>query len=84
MSLEQISFRAGSKGRNTYSAEITLVSGTATITTNMTRIDHVQITQKGATAVADGMAWSASGKDLTIVSSNASSAETYSVLAIGI
>jgi len=41
------------------------------------------ITQKDATAVADGVSWSASGGTVTVDSSNGSSAETYSVVAIG-
>ncbi len=78
-----INFRLGSKGRKVWESEVTLSSGTGTVATNMSSVSSVQLTQKDATAVADGVSWSASGGTITVDSSNGSSAETYSVLAIG-
>jgi hypothetical protein len=63
--------------------EVTLSSGSGTLTTGLSAVKAVIATQKDATAVADGVSWSASGGTVTIDSSNGSSAETYTVLAFG-
>lgn len=78
-----INFRLGSKGKKVDAAEVTLSSGTGTVATKLTKVEYCLITQKDATAVADGVSWSASGGTVTVDSSNGSSAETYSVLAVG-
>lgn len=78
-----INFRAGSAGKKSVLGEVTLSSGAGTLTTPLTNVEYCFLTQKDATAVADGVSWSASGGTITIDSSNASSAETYSVLAFG-
>ena len=78
-----INFRLGSKGKHVDASEVTLSSGTGTVETKLSKVEYCFITQKDATAVADGVSWSASGGTITVDSSNASSAETYSVLAIG-
>lgn len=78
-----INFRMGSKGKKTDAGEVTLSSGTGTVSTKLSKVEYCLITQKDATAVADGVSWSATGGTVTVDSSNGSSAETYSVLAIG-
>lgn len=78
-----INFRLGHKGKKVDAAEVTLSSGTGTVTTKLKSVEYCVLTQKDATAVADGVSWSASGGTITVDSSNGSSAETYSVLAIG-
>jgi len=71
-------------GIRVYLADATLSSGTITVKTPFSTVHAAFITQKDATAVADGVSWSASGGTITVDSSNGSSAEPYSVLAIGI
>ena len=71
-------------GIRVYLKEVTLSSGTGTVTTPFSTVYAAFIAQKDATAVADGVSWSASGGTITVDSSNGSSGEPYSVLAIGI
>lgn len=78
-----INFRLGNNGKKVDVSEVTLASGTGTTVTKLSKVEYCFITQKDATAVADGVSWSASGGTVTVDSSNGSSTETYSVLAIG-
>jgi len=78
-----INIKQGMVGRKLAVAELTLASGTGTVNTPFTKVEYCVATQKDATAVADGVSWSASGGTVTIDSSNGSSAETYSVLVLG-
>ena len=71
-------------GLRVYLAEATLSSGTITVNTPFSAVHAAFITQKDATAVADGVSWTATGGTITVDSSNGSSAENYSVLAVGI
>lgn len=73
----------GAGGRRLYYGEVTLASGTGTLSTTLSAVRGCVLTQKDATAVADGVSWSATGGVVTVDSSNGSSAETYSVLVIG-
>jgi len=65
--------------------EVTLVSGSATITVPFRTVHLCLLTQKGTSATAEGLAWSfnSSTKVVTITSSDASSTSTISVLVIG-
>lgn len=78
-----INFRQGSKGKHVDVAEVTLSGGTGTVETKLYKVEYCFITQKDSTAVADGVSWSASGGTVTVDSSDGSSTETYSVMAIG-
>lgn len=80
-----INITAGGKAERLARAEVTLASGTGTINTPFTQVNAVVLTQKDATAVADGVSWSATGTPqvVTVDSSNGSSAETYSAIIIG-
>ncbi|MDB4261461.1 hypothetical protein N9878_01200 [bacterium] len=78
-----INFRLGAKGKKVDASEVTLSSGTGTVSTDLSKIEYCIITQKDATAVADGVSWTASGGTITVDSSNGSSAETYSVISFG-
>ena len=71
-------------GLRVYLAEATLSSGTIAVKTPFSAVHAAFITQKDATAVADGVSWTATGGTITVDSSNGSSAEIYSVLAVGI
>tara|TARA_B100000745_G_C19974840_1_gene329990 strand:+ start:373 stop:651 length:279 start_codon:yes stop_codon:yes gene_type:complete len=75
-------------GLRVYLEEVQLGSpfpaGTGTINTPFSAVHAAFITQKDATAVADGVSWTATGGTITVDSSNGSSAEIYSVLAVGI
>lgn len=80
---ELINAIQGNNGKKLVVGEVTLSSGTGTVTTPLTSVEYCFITQKDATAVAEGWSWSVSSGTITVDSSNASSAETLSVLAVG-
>lgn len=81
--MPKINFIPGQAGKHVFVGTVTLSSGTATLETDLTSVQYCFLTQKDATAVADGVSWSASGGTVTVDSSNGSSVETYDVLAIG-
>ena len=70
-------------GIRVYLTEVTTSSGTGSVTTPLSVVYSVCLTQKNAAAIADGASWAASGGTIT-VDNSASVAQTYSVLAIGV
>lgn len=79
----EFNFRPGGAGFRSAWGEITMVSGTASDTIPFSTVKGVLLTQKDATAVTDGVSWSASGGTITFDSSNGSSTETYTYIAFG-
>ena len=71
-------------GIRVYLEEVTLSSGTLEVDTPFNTVYAVFVTEKAASAVADGVSWTATGGKITLNSTDGTSTEKYSVLAIGI